>query len=178
MADRLIQILKQDYSELIPGSGIVSCGTLDDKMLTSHPLENGGEFSDHTVRQLVEITVDVELTENAQAEYEALFQAYMNDEVLIVQTRMRIYDRMLLTSVPHLATPRSGATVNLRLKEIKEVQAQYGELPPRSVADPADTSTVKRGTQQSRDTTGQEKADVESKARKSSALKLFEWGTK
>lgn len=115
-----------------------------------HPLEDGSTIVDHMVRLPVEVDLVLVSMGSPQDVYAELSQLHRAGTLLTVQTRTGTYDSMLLAEIPHDEPPEMAESVTfaLRLKEAKFVQPEYGQLPPRKVANPAHSSTVKRGTQQ------------------------------
>ncbi|GAB3484437.1 phage baseplate protein [Azotobacter salinestris] len=136
--------------------------------LTTWPVEDGTERTDHRVIQPVEIELPALLTESVRDQFELLRQAYMAGTEVIVQTRVRSYPRMMIMEIPHDETPdqMDALAVAVRLREIQTVEVQFGTLPPRKVAgptgNPAQTDTVRKGSQQTTpsDATTQRRASV------------------
>jgi hypothetical protein len=57
---------------------------------------------------------------------------------------------MMIVEMPHDENPEQGESIPIaiKLQELKTVEAEFGALPPRSVSNPAQASTVAKGSQQ------------------------------
>lgn len=131
----------------------------ESKRATKFAVEDGTERSDHVVRELTEIQIDFLLAEDTRNQFETLRQAFDQNKLVTVQTKVRSYENMLIVDLPHDETPELGIAVNvpIRMQEWVEVKPEFGELPPAKVANKNQSSTVKRGQQTSRE------ADAETK---------------
>lgn len=128
---------------------------VDEKRATRFKVEDGSERSDHVVKNAVEINIELIVSgDNARQQYQAIRQAYLDDTLVIVQSKMQTYENMLIEAFPHEETDQmyDGAIIPLRLIEWRTVEAEYGdllqeELSQEQVANPSQSSTVDRGTQ-------------------------------
>lgn len=122
--------------------------------LTKFAVEDGTTRSDHFVRSPYTVTVDFLLTEDTRNGFQELRTAYKEHRLLAVQTKVDIYQSLLITSIPHDETPEGGDSiaVPITFEQWETVQPEYGTLPPRKVANKNQASTVKRGQQQTTET--------------------------
>lgn len=123
----------------------------ESKRATKFAVEDGTERSDHVVRELTEIQIDFLLAEDTRNQFETLRQAFDQNKLVTVQTKVRSYENMLIVDLPHDETPELGIAVNvpIRMQEWVEVKPEFGELPPAKVEKKKQSSTVKRGQQTS-----------------------------
>ena len=123
------------------------------KRATKFAVEDGSERSDHVVRELTEIQIDFLLADDTRNQFESLRQAFDQNKLLTVQTKVKSYESMLIVDMPHDETPELGMAINvpIRLQEWIEVKPEFGELPPAKVEDKGQSSTVKRGQQTSQE---------------------------
>ncbi|KOQ18229.1 hypothetical protein ABW38_00420 [Achromobacter xylosoxidans] len=124
-------------------------GVREAKRATKFAVEDGTERSDHVVRELTEIQIDFLLADDTRNQFEAIRQAFEQNKLVTVQTKVRSYEKMLIVDVPHDETPELGAAVNvpIRMQEWIEVKPEFGTLPPEKVENKGQSSTVKRGQQ-------------------------------
>lgn len=123
------------------------------KTATKFQVEDGSSRSDHVIDNGVEIQIDFLLNENVRQTFQAMRQAYLDNRLLTVQTKVASYDNMLITDFPHDELAHLGNTivVPIRLMEWRQVTPEYGDLPASSVADIAQSSTADRGNQQTQE---------------------------
>jgi hypothetical protein len=121
--------------------------------IAEHPVESGGKIVDNRVIQPTEIELTLYVTEIATT-YERLKTAFLGNELITVQTRAGIFADMAIEGMPHDETPESADVfvLQLELKEVKLVTAQFQALPPQKVRSKNDASTVNRGEQNTRKT--------------------------
>lgn len=123
----------------------------ESKRATKFAVEDGTERSDHVVRELTEIQIEFLLADDTRNQFESLRQAFDQNKLVTVQTKVRSYENMLILDMPHDETPELGTAVNVpvRMQEWVEVKPAFGELPPAKVEKKSQSSTVKRGQQTS-----------------------------
>lgn len=119
----------------------------ESKRATKFAVEDGTERSDHIVKELAEITIDVMITDEIRNSFANLRQSFLSNTLVTVQTKVHSYENMLIVEFPHDETIEFGNSIGvfLRFQEWLAVQPEYGELPVRSVANPAQSDTVQRG---------------------------------
>lgn len=123
------------------------------KTVTRFHVEDGSSRSDHVVYDGVEISIEFLLNENVRQTYQAMSQAYFDNRLLTIQTKVASYDNMLITDFPHDELAHLGNTivVPVHFVEWREVTPEYGDLPAASVANVSQSSTVERGNQQTQE---------------------------
>lgn len=119
------------------------------KKATRHTVETGATRSDHVIDNLLEITIDLVLTENAQQEYNQISQYFDNRDLVAVQTGMGVFINMLIEDISHSESAQvfEGAMLPMRLVEWREIKPEYGELKQEQVKRPQHSSTAERGRQ-------------------------------
>ncbi|WP_239990002.1 phage baseplate protein [Corticimicrobacter populi] len=125
----------------------------ESKRATKFAVEDGSERSDHVVRELTEVQVDLLLNDDTRNQFDALRQAYQQNTLVTVQTKVASYENLLILDLPHDETAELGAAVSVpvRFQEWLEVRPEYGTLPPAKVENKGQSSTVARGQQTSSD---------------------------
>lgn len=146
---RVVILENESLSELFDSVHPMRLSVTETKRATKFAVEDGTERSDHVVTELVEIQIDLSITDNLRNSFENLRQTYLNDDLVTVQTKVASYPNMLIIDLPHDETAELGNAVNIamRLQEWKAVKPEYGEVPPRKVEKKKQSSTVKRGQQ-------------------------------
>ena len=163
-----VAILDSDsYETLFASSHPMRVAVREAKRATKFAVEDGTERSDHVVRELTEIQIDFLLTDDTRNQFELLRQAFDQNKLLTVQTKVKSYESMLIVDMPHDETPELGMAINvpIRMQEWVEVKPEFGTLPPAKVENKGQSSTVKRGQQ-----TGKEPSEK----KKSAALEGYE----
>ncbi len=121
----------------------------------THPVEDGGNITDHRIilPNVVAITLVLEAG-NYRDTYQQIKQSAVESTPFIVQTKSDTFNNMRIAEYPSEEDPQYFDTVivNLVFREIQFDSARIQLLPPESVADPSDASTVDRGEQQGQET--------------------------
>ena len=151
----------ETFEVLFDGGHIMALDVLDEKKYTQFQVEDGSSRSDHSIKLPIAITLPFRIAENTRVTFENLRQAYLNDRILIVQSRVASYESMVIEAMPHSETVDNlmGVTVDIRLVEWRTVTPVYGELPLGTTRNPAQSSTIPRGQQQTTDANGAEGAE-------------------
>lgn len=151
----------ESFEVLFDGGHIMALDVLDEKKYTQFQVEDGSSRSDHSIKLPIAITLPFRIAENTRVTFENLRQAYLNDRILIVQSRVASYESMVIEAIPHSETVDNlmGVTVDIRLVEWRTVTPVYGELPLGTTRNPAQSSTIPRGQQQTTDANGQASAE-------------------
>ena len=158
----VVSILDSDnYQVLFNDANLMNLDILDEIKVTQFQVEDGTTRSDHTVRLPIVINGTMLINENARVAFTNLRQAYLENRLLIIQTRVNSYPSMLITGIPHTETIDNllGVTVNIRFEEWRTVAPVYGELPLGTTRNPAQSSTVNRGQQQTTNADGEAGAE-------------------
>ena len=153
----VVAILDAETFEVLFGGGhIMALDVLDEKKYTQFQVEDGSSRSDHSIKLPIAITLPFRIAENTRVTFENLRQAYLNDRILIVQSRVASYESMVIEAMPHSETVDNlmGVTVDIRLVEWRTVTPVYGELPLGTTRNPAQSSTIPRGQQQTTEANG------------------------
>lgn len=146
-----VQILdNESFAVLFASANPMRVSVIDEKRATRFQVEDGGERSDHVVTNAIEINIEFILSgHDARQQFQLMRQAYQESRLVTVQARMGSYENMLIEAFPHEETTTiyDGAVLPVRFIEWREIQPEYGELRQEQVANPAQSSTVDRGTQ-------------------------------
>lgn len=119
--------------------------------LPEHPLESGAVINDHKIINPAEVEVTFFLAAGEfSAIYQTIRQIYLSGQLVTVQTKTASYRNMTIAELPHEETPDfiDALVVNVKFREIRLSTAQFGILPPSSVQNKSQSSTVDRGEQQ------------------------------
>jgi len=147
----VVGIFNQSFQQLFVTARPIKATVKEDSKLMEHPLETGATIIDHSIILPFEIELSLILKRGEYRNvYERIRQTFINREIVLVQTKTALYDNMIIQSIPHDEEPELFDTIALALKlrHVQIVQAQFAKLPPRSVRNPANASTVDRGQQQ------------------------------
>lgn len=139
----------------------------------SHPLETGVTISDHHVIEPKEIEVSLIIPAIYYISvYQQIKTAFINAELLMLQSNADVYTNMIVSDMPHEESPQmSGVLVmSLRLKEVlfvapASITTQNTSNPSTvpsnyAPADPVDSNTVLRGQCTPSDPSGTGSPDV------------------
>lgn len=162
----IIQFFDNDTKEVIfKSTNIASLDAKLNKQATKYQVEDGTERNNHIVEKAKEIDVSLVLTKTDEKENIASFQELLdyfnNNKLVTVQTKMNIYNNMLIEAIPHSESKDIfyGCTISMHLTEWREVKPEYGELRQEQVKDKKHSDTQKTGRQQGTEVTNtQEKA--------------------
>lgn len=147
----------ESFETLFASAHPMRVSVTEAKRATKFAVEDGSERSDHVVRELAEIQIDFLLADDTRNEFESLRQAFEQNKLLTVQTKVGSYESMLIVAMPHDETPELGMAINvpIRMQEWIEVKPEFGELPPAKVENKSQSSTVKRGQQTSQESSAE-----------------------
>ena len=148
----VVAVYGKSGEQLFPLARPAKATVLHSAKLAEHPVESGGTIVDNRVILPVEIELTLYVTEY-KTTYERLKTAFLGKELLSVQTRAGIFPDMAIEAMPHDEVPESVDVfvLNLKLKEIKLVKAQFQALPPQKVSSKNNASTIDRGEQKPKD---------------------------
>nr|WP_314265592.1 hypothetical protein [uncultured Moellerella sp.] len=147
-----------DFATLFESAYSMNIDITDGHRSTQFPVESGETRSDHVIINAVEIKMDLMLTGELNNAFAAIQQAYDQNQLVGIQTRVKTYQPMLLTSFNHSEIPEMVDALKLSLSfiEWRAIEPEYGELPPKKVAKKNQSSTVNRGKVQTQTTSKQE----------------------
>lgn len=150
----LVAILDgESFEQLFASAHVMRVSVREMSKLTSYPVEDGTLRTDHRILDPVEIEIPLLLTDETRDLFEKLRQAFIEGADLIVQTKVRSYPTMMIYEMPHEEVPDQGDAIPMaiKLREIRVITPEFGTLPPRTVANKAQASTVKSGNKQTPD---------------------------
>ena len=145
-----VQILDNDSLQPIwVGTDIMQLSIMETSKATRYAVEDGTNRNDHVIDNPVEIAIRAVMAGEVVQLFEALRQTYRERQLITVQTKTAVYSDMLVEEIPHDqdAGMSDGVALDIKLVEWREVVPEYGELTPAKVAKPAQSDTVKRGSQ-------------------------------
>lgn len=150
MSELVAIVDAQDFRILFANANPMRVTVRETSKLTSWPVEDGTQRTDHRVIDPIEIDLPLVLTDDTRNLFEALRNAFLEGRELIIQTKVRSYPAMMITDIPHDEIPDQGDSipVAVKLKQVITIKPEFGVLPARSVANVNQSSTVKKGVQQ------------------------------
>lgn len=151
MNDELVTLLDaKTFEALFPQAHVMRVTVRDEKRVTRFPVEDGTERSDHVIILPKEIQLDYSLTDDAKIVHQAIQQAFRENRLVSVQTKMGTYPNMLIESMPHdEVSSNSAIPVNVTLVEWISVKPEYTDAPMKraDVKETKQASSVNRGQQ-------------------------------
>lgn len=143
----VVAVYTQDFNQVFAQARPLKVVVKEEAKVMEHPVENGTIITDHRIILPVEIELSM-LIRNADYPdvYQAIRQFYLNATLLVVQTKVGIYDNQMIASMPHEEDPEHFDTITLALKfkQVQFVTPVYGVVPKR----PAHSNTSALGVQQ------------------------------
>lgn len=134
----------QVFADARPLKAVVS----ETAQLMTHPLEDGSNIIDHRIILPIGLSLSMIIEpDNYRATYQEIRQLFRQSTRFIVQTRTDNYSNLYLQSVPHEETPELFDTITIVMEFIEALftAVQIQALPPDSVRDANDSSTLDRG---------------------------------
>lgn len=144
----VVAVFDQDFNQVFSDARSMKADVKEHSKLMEHPVETGITITDHRIIKPIDISLYVIIGGDGLRDiYSEIKGYFINATLLTVQTRTGNYQNMLIEEIPHEETADMFDSVALlvRLKEVQFVQAQFGTLPAKQVAHPANASTVNRG---------------------------------
>lgn len=152
LAVDVVAVLGPGFSPLFSFARPLSARVYEDAKLMEHPLEMGSVIADHIVVEPMEIELPCIVTGEIEYRntYAAIKSAFSTGTLLTVVTRTGVYPDMVITGMPHEERPQSfnAIEMNLRLRHAVFVKPQSSALPQSQTQNPAQSSTLQRGSQQ------------------------------
>lgn len=168
----VVAVLGPGFSPIFSAARPLTASVFEDARLMEHPLETGAVIADHIVFKPMEIELPMACVGELayRSTYAAIRAAFFAGTLLTVRTRTGMYANMVLLEMPHEETPNAfdAVILRLRLREAKFVTPKTG-LSETQVADPAQSSTVNRGNQQTSAANGPQTAQANSTMSQSGA---------
>jgi hypothetical protein len=139
------------YAQLFETARPMKATITRTRKIMDHPIETGAIVSDFAITMPVEIELSLLLnSDDYPAVYQKIRQYFMTSTLVNIQTKADVFSDMLIQGMPHEESPEMFDAIPLafKLREVQQVLVQYQALPPATVTNPADSSTVDRGVQQ------------------------------
>lgn len=169
----VVGVFDSDFNQLFPEGRPIKATIKETAKGMEHPVEDGSTITDHRVIEPTEITLTLVLVgEEYPDTYGTIKALFLKSDLLIVQTKTGSYPNMMIVEMPHDETADvfDGIPMELQLREVQLVTAQFQALPPAAVQPGANgrgkrnASTVKRGEQTGKpetpDANGQKKSSI------------------
>ena len=135
MADPLQMVLVKSNIGGLFFDAIMSTETEETLTITSHPVQNGANVSDHAYREPTRITMEVFMSDVMQARYPGQFNEFLGKSVsayrrlldlqraripFTVQTRLGCYQNMLIESIaaPDDVSTKDGLRCTVSMREV------------------------------------------------------------
>lgn len=150
-AQDVVAVLNSDFQQVFEKARAIKATILRASKAMEHPLETGATITDHRIVLPVAIELSMVLSSSDyRAVYQQVRDLFIRGDLLTVQTRVDSFPSMLIEKMPHDETPEmfDGVALALSLKEAQFIQPQFSAL---KVAQPKDSTTVKKGQQQPTD---------------------------
>lgn len=148
----VVAVLGPGFAPLFALARPLTATVFEDARLMEHPLEMGSVIADHIVIEPMEIELPCVITGELEyrATYAAIKTAFTTGTLLSVVTRTGVYSDMVITAMPHDERPQSfnAIEMSIRLRHAMFVQPQSTKMSASQTQNPAQASTVQRGSQQ------------------------------
>lgn len=162
-AQDVVGVFDSSLNQIFEEARALKAVVKEEAKVMEHPLEDGSSITDHKIILPIEIELSLVIqADDYKSVYDKIKEYYLGNELIAVQTRTGEYSSMVIQSMPHDETADMFDTVAIamKLKEVKLVQPQFGSLPPKKVANPNNSSTVKKGEQQPQEQSEEKKGSV------------------
>lgn len=159
-AQDVVAVLDSKFRQVFAKARAIKATIVRASKAMEHPLETGATITDHRIVLPVNIELSMILaSDDYRAVYQQVRDLFNRGDLLTVQTRVDSFASMLIEKMPHDETPEmfDGVALALSLKEAQFVQPQFSAL---KVAQPKDSTTVKKGQQQPTDSPPARKQSV------------------
>lgn len=146
----IVGVYNSDFEQVFPLARPIKCLVDENAKAMEHPVETGTVITDHIIYQPNEIELQMILPpDEYRSVYQQIKQLYRTSTIMSVQTRATTYDNMYIYRMPHEENPDFYDTIllSIRMREVLIFETESQALPPGSVRDPSDQSTVNNGLQ-------------------------------
>lgn len=147
----VVAITGPGFGSMFSAARPLTASVYEDAKLMEHPLETGALIADHIVFQPIEIDLPMACVGEIayRSTYAAIRGAFNAGLLLTVRTRTGSYPNMVIMEIPHEETPSAfdAIIIRIRLREARFVSPKSG-LSTSQTQNPAQSSTVNRGNQQ------------------------------
>ena len=160
-ADLVAILDNENLQQMFVASAPIGLYVCESKKATQFAVEDGTTRSDHVTTDAIEISFDLFLSdENARNGYEEIRQAWRENRLVTVQTKISSYPDMLILEIPHDETVEGGGSIRvpIRMQEWRTYEPQFGALPPQKVKKAEQSSTVQAGQKQTINTDAEDPA--------------------
>lgn len=147
MSGDVAQLLDEKFKPILTKAKILKIQAAPSSKTMEHPLETGASIVDHRIITPTELTIQMVCNSaDYKNVYEQLLNLYKKGTLFVVQSRVNVYENMLIESMPHEETPAMFDAVALvvKLKSVLIVQSKYVTAPKK----PAQKQTVEQGVKQ------------------------------
>lgn len=149
-----VQVLDTDNNPLFLNSIMIRATVKEESRNMEHPIETGAIITDHRIILPVEVNLVVFIPVNfVNDTYSQIKQIYLDGTFITVQARTGTYSNQLISGMPHEESAEKAGVVvvGFRSKQAQIVKSQ-STTTTVTPTDPANDTTVDRGTQQGSDT--------------------------
>lgn len=157
------KILDADGNRLFAEAIALRVSVSREAKVMEHPVESGSTIVDHMVVQPVKIELSIILPRAAyKAGYASLAATFNAARLLTVQTRADTFVNMLIERIPHEETPDQFDVipVAVTLREVKLITPTYTRVKVNPKRNAKSAGTKKRGEQQSKEVTEENKGST------------------
>ena len=165
----IVGVFDQSFNQVFQQARPMELRVQPTSKLMRHPLETGSLITDHQIFLPVELEMDFllsngggiaggilslvqgnGLTSSFQSLYQQIDAYYKASTIFTIQTKVSTFQNMVIEKLPHVEKPEmwDGILLKVRFSEAQFVSAQYSTLPPSSVVNPTNASTLQIGEQQ------------------------------
>jgi len=146
-----VAVFDENFNQVFPRARPFKVAVTKTATVMQHPVETGEQITDHRVIDPIKIQLSVVLqAEDFRSTYQQIAQLFLDAAILTMQTKASTYTNLIISEMPHDEDQSmfNAIAVAIKMQEVVIVEAQYGKLPARKVANKTQTSTVDRGEQQ------------------------------
>lgn len=146
----VVGIYDTQFQRVLTGAVAMKISVVESAKVMEQPLEDGTVITDHRIILPTEAQLSVFLKPgDYRNAYQALKEAFLSEKLFSIKTRVTMHENMLMSDIPREESAEDVDLIKMivSFREAKFQQAQFQALPPRSVRDKSDASTVKRGDQ-------------------------------
>ena len=164
--DKEVALYDEALNIIFPNMKLLKIDVIDSSQVMSQPLEMGSRASDHQIFDLIQVDMQVAIIGLDYIQVYNQLDTYQKEfKLFTIQTKVAIYDNMILKDKPRIETPDFGVLLNLKFVHFDQKATEIKQV----AKEPQDSSTQKRGTVQ-----GNSKVSEEKKEKRTSALsKVF-----
>jgi hypothetical protein len=144
----LIAIIGDGFAQVFEQARPIKLTATHPSKIMEHVIEDGSVIADHHVFDPKEIELGLFIGAGLQRDiFAQIERAMMQSDILTVQGKTSVYDDMVITDLGYdeTADMYDAAILIVKMRQVVFVEPQYGELPPRKVAEPNNADTKERG---------------------------------